>query len=148
MDSLWPEDIVVVEAKAPVTILKEQASLLSKQTKGIVEGEVLLIAGPLAGNFGYAFYIKAPALGDYRFRLLTIEHEITMYPVWTTPDESMLSELRSRKALKEFQVRDQSIVARNETEFLRILSLLFASSRTKQVVRAILAQSGSSPAAA
>ena len=36
----------------------------------------------------------------------------------------------------------------NEGEFLAVLSLLFASSKTKQVVRAILAQSGSSPAAA
>lgn len=149
MDNLWPEDIAVVETKAPVTILREQASLLSRQTKGIVEGEVVRIPDDLGMQpFGYAFQIKAPALGDYRFLLLKIAHDVTMYPLRIRPDQSTLNELQSRKALKEFQDDPRGIIVHSEDEFVRVLSLLFASSRAKQVVRAILAQSGSGPAAA
>jgi len=149
MENLWPEDIAVVETKAPVTILKEQASLLSRQTKGIVEGEVTQVPDSAGERpFGYGFHIKAPALGDYRYLLLKIAHDVTMYPILIRPDESTLNELQSRKALQEFRVEPPAIVARNEGEFIKVLSLVFASSRTKQVVRAILAQSGSSPVAA
>jgi len=148
MDNLWPEDIAVVETKAPVTILKEQASLLSSQTKGIVEGEVTPIPDPLGEKpFAYGFRIKAPALGDYRYLLLSIAHDVPMYPIWIRPDESTLDELRGR-ILREFSVDSRGIVADNEGDFLKILSLVFASSRTKQVVKAILAQSGSGPIAA
>ena len=149
MENLWPEDITVVETKAPVTILKEQASLISRQTKGIVEGEVTQIPDPLGDQpFGYGFHLKAPALGDYRYLLLSIVHDVTMYPILIRPDESTLAELRGRKTLKEFSVDPRGIVAQNEGEFLKILSLVFSSSRTKRVVRAILAQSGSGPVAA
>ena len=149
MESLWPEDIAVVETKAPVTILKEQASILGNETKGTVEGEVAHVLDSSEElPFSYAFHIKAPALGDYRYRLFTIAHDVSMYPLLVRPDETTLAELKARKALKEFSVDPKGIDVGNERDFVRVLSLLFASRRTKQVVRAILAQSGLSPAAA
>ena len=66
-----------------------------------------------------------------------------MYPLWIRPDGSTLNELQAREALQEFQIDPQGIIADNKDEFVHVLSLLFASPKARQVVRAILAQSGS-----
>ncbi len=40
MENLWPENLTVTGTKAPVIILREQASLLGEATQNIVEAEV------------------------------------------------------------------------------------------------------------
>ena len=37
---LWPDDIAVTSLQVPVTILRQQATLLGEKTKNLVEGEV------------------------------------------------------------------------------------------------------------
>ena len=78
MIDLWPDDIEHTSVKAPVTILKEQGALLGRKTDNLVEGVVArdrrLFTEP--GDFRYSFYLAAPALGDYRYRLLGILHSV------------------------------------------------------------------------
>src|SRR5229473_392111 len=98
MQDLWPEDIERVSNKPPVTILKEQASFLGQRTKNIVTAEVRqleqasdydIILGvvppvipghPPHYDFNYRFYIVAPALQDYHFKLFDLSHNVEPYP--------------------------------------------------------------------
>ncbi len=40
MNDLWPNDFKIDDIKAPVTLLREQASLLGQKTQNIVEAQV------------------------------------------------------------------------------------------------------------
>jgi hypothetical protein len=74
MTDLWPNDLGLVDIKSPLSILKEQASMLGQKTQMIVKAEVdrgnkeiylrsdLITAEDLK-KFIYGFYIFAPFLG-------------------------------------------------------------------------------------
>lgn len=157
MDDLWSDDITSIDIKVPVAILREQAFLLGKKTKNIVEAEVKRIdisdEGSGSGQgidisnemplnsvelnedltkFRYGFYILAPALGNYRYKLFTIWHDVNLYPVNFTTDEDIKNEIYPDK---------NTISAKSEEEFLEILKKIFQSKRTKQIIRAIFSQS-------
>ena len=70
-DDLWPEEIDIEKLPSiitPISILKEQASLLGQKTKNIVEAEV---KSTDAGNsqISVTFNLVAPALNKYRYQL-------------------------------------------------------------------------------
>ncbi len=75
MMDLWPQNLEsLAPARAPVTILREQASLLGRKTKNLLEGEIVQVTPYKAeedAEFVYRFNIMAPALGDYRYGLFT-----------------------------------------------------------------------------
>ena len=85
--NLWPEDIAVTDAVAPVSILKEQASLLGNRTRNLVEGSVsrrIDIDSFGDDSFWYEFDLVAPALNRYQYRLFSIKHSINFYPLTIT----------------------------------------------------------------
>src|ERR1044072_3856965 len=69
--------------QAPVAILREQATILSDATKGLVTAMVAPMSQP--GRIGYKFAVRAPALNDYTVELLSIQHRETLYPVQVFP---------------------------------------------------------------
>ena len=134
MEDLWPDDIkVATKIKAPVTILKEQAALLGEKTDNIVIGSISSYKplGLAIRVFYYRFYIEAPILGGYRYVLLSISHDIELYPVFFNIDKSLAKELFDQ----------EEIIANTEEEFIGILKKIFNSNKTKRVVSSILAQS-------
>jgi hypothetical protein len=78
--SLWPE-LAVEAIKGPVTILKEQAGYLAQKTKNVLIPDVGAIATKSQEIFVYSFFIEAPALKNYRYKLFDISHRILYYPV-------------------------------------------------------------------
>jgi hypothetical protein len=146
MDDLWPQDLDTVDAKAPVTILKEQGMYLANRTKGIVVGNVKPVKSvpgiPGAMPFLYAFLIQSDALGGYRFELFRVGHKVSMYPVFIQLDTDILSQFPPERR-EGGEVRSD-----NELQFLDDLRIIFASQQTKQVIHALLAQAGTSPTAA
>lgn len=128
--NLWPEDIAVTDAVAPVSILKEQASLLGKRTKNLVEGSVtpsfrdlnLLLRN---NKFSYDFDVVAPALNGYRYRLFNVSHGVEFYPL--TIDSAALN-------TSDFKVD-------NEEEFLKALEVIFSLEKTKGIIGSLIAQS-------
>src|SRR4051794_24641700 len=101
MQDLWPDELIFdSKIKAPVTILKEQASLLGKKTKNIVEGlvgvgtppEFWPSGGESSAQFSYSFYLTAPAI-NYTYRLFAIAHPIEMYPLLIRFSKEMYSEV-------------------------------------------------------
>lgn len=83
-------------------------------------------------KFRYGFYIVAPALGNYRYKLFTIQHDVNLYPVKFTTDEDIKNEIYPDK---------NTISAGSEKEFLEILKKIFQSKRTKQIIGSLLSQS-------
>ena len=148
VDDLWPEKLESAKIRPPVAILKEQASLLGKKTKNVVEGRVASISDIGSDNIEYAFFLAAPALGDYRYRLFTMNHDIRMYPLIITIEHETYQEVNPEKPEQEsvqamlWRTRNQ-VKADNEAEFLALLKKIFAATKTRQIIAAILAQSTS-----
>lgn len=128
--NLWPEDIAVTDAVAPVSILKEQASLLGERTKNLIEGSVSPSFRDLGlilrkDRFSYDFDVVAPALNGYRYRLFNISHGVEFYPL--TIDSAALNS-------PPFNVN-------NEEEFLKAIEAIFSSEKTKGIISSLIAQS-------
>ena len=140
MDNLWPDDIGVTDTIAPVTILKEQASLLGAQTQNIVEATVRNESSNYTEKdlFAYSFYLKSAALGGYLYKLFTIQHGVELYPVTIVPDKDVLQEVIEQKGLGE----GTGIICKSEKVFLNALGLMFNSKKTRRVIHSLLAQSG------
>lgn len=147
MIDLWPDKIAVEKMITPVTILRQQASLLGKKTKNIVQGEVRSSKDNFT-SFNYAFYIVATALDNYRYKLLEISYDLSLYPV----DIEVEEEIRE-KALPNFQNVEVSatlntmkrfVCANSEEEFKEILKAIFNSTKVLRVISVLLAQSDSS----
>jgi hypothetical protein len=104
MPDLWPQDIATTELTPPVTLLKEQGTLLGEKTKNLVVGKVVRLddwpwASP--SDFVYSFYIVGPALGNYRYKLLTVSYPPEFYPLDIDVDEDILAEQGTFKALRQ-----------------------------------------------
>ena len=150
MSDLWPDDLDVatIDVQSPLAILKEQASLLGAKTKNIVKARVaksrdlksdaelfasrLKEKSPRTAPFRYFFLIHSPVLGEYRYRLFEISFGIEFYPVIFQLDEDIVRELRIDPK--------EGIIAKDESEFVDMLSRILKSKRTRQVIRAILSQ--------
>ncbi len=134
MIDLWPEDIQTVRVKAPMTILKEQATFLGQRTKNIVTAEVVRCVS--IDMFKFAFYIVGPAIGNYRWRLFTMSYSVSYYPLTLKLAPGILQELYDAAP----HGATRTISSRNE--FLVELRKVFAADKTLRVIRAILALSG------
>lgn len=120
--NLWPEDVAVTDAVAPVAILKEQASLLGQQTRNLVEARVTQRHSSKF-DFCYYFELVAPALENYIYRLFQILHNIEFYPVWIDFYE------------------DSPIEVQSEDEFMLELERVFSSEKTKRIISSLISQS-------
>lgn len=154
MRDLWPEDIAPIpELKGPAIILKEQASLLGKKTKNLVEAEVVQFEPSRPGppmvqielsmfetRFNYAFLIVAPLLNNYRYKLFTISHGIDAYPVTINVDMEIRAEIG-------YSEQREELVAKSEDEFVEILKKLFNAQKTQKIIGTLLSMINSKPEA-
>jgi hypothetical protein len=129
---LWPEDIAVNEVLAPVTILKHQASLLGERTKNLVEGSVTQRKRQFSDDTGftYDFYLVAPALDFYRYRLFSISHGVDFYPL-SIQDSGVFDP----------DGRESKLKVNDEDEFIHALAKIFSSEKTKGIISSLIAQS-------
>lgn len=143
MDSLWPDDTGKGAVRAPVTILKEQATALCIHTQNIVEGIVSEITTPCTDSLvGYRFCIVAPCLGNYRYNLLSITHSpFELYPVVVKLDENILEGWPEEMSSPEIDGSSRKFTANSEERFVVILQQAFASAKAQRVIAAIIAQS-------
>jgi hypothetical protein len=140
MQDLWPAITFEEEFDSPVSILKEQAALLGNKTQNVVTAEVGLLGTSTTEQFVNGFYLVAPALENYRYRLFTISHSVNPYPVIFELDEPLYYEVGDPELV---QVKNPRYIlkARNEQEFATILQAIFASERTRQIINVLRAQS-------
>lgn len=81
--------------RAPVAILREQAEWFESVTNGQVVGEIIQREDfdDDGKRFHWTLKLRAPALGNYRYRLLSIEYGIDPYPLILRPDEDVFTEI-------------------------------------------------------
>ena len=118
--NLWP-DFAVESLKSPKSILKEQAGFLMEKTNNILSAEVETVQSP-RGGIVHNFYVVAPAMNNYRYKILSIMHSVIYYPlsiVWS-----------------DGEYEDTS-----QEEFIDSLSLIFNHQDTTRVISSLLSQS-------
>jgi hypothetical protein len=129
---LWPAIATPTKAGFPVAILREQAEVLQNKTNGLVTAEVRSGTGvPLtSGELGeqyifHAFYLVAPLLENYMYRLFTVEHPKLeqVYPL----------------LIKDSPVGE--IKVDTEEDFVEALRKIFADDKTQRIIQALMAQS-------
>jgi hypothetical protein len=129
---LWPDGISV-KVLSPVAILKAQGTKLAEKTKGLLEGE---ISGRDLWKEGrmlraYDFDIVAPALSDYRHRVMSIYHEQdSVYPVSIEVDKP-----------------SRQWTAYTENQFFDGLSKVLGSDSLLATIQSLLARSNEALAA-
>jgi hypothetical protein len=138
MSDLWPEDIQSVKALAPVTIVREQGIALGKKTKNLVIGKVKEYP-TVPGRFAFRFAITAPAL-RYEYELFRFEYGVELYPVNIYPDDAIMKELERSGVPKHPGVHGLCVEAESEEDFLKLLSRIFASEKSRKVVTAVMSQ--------
>ncbi|MCR4315107.1 MAG: hypothetical protein NUW37_02025 [Planctomycetes bacterium] len=137
MANLWgkAEDFKAVDIPTPKSILEEQAEYLREATNGDVYAEVSDLSGSASWNFekrefAYSFYICAAKV-KYKFRLMTITHDISIYPV--TIDE-LDSEVRNGIGW----TKPTNPLANNQEDFNSLLGKILKTDRVRKVIGGIL----------
>src|SRR5882762_5222466 len=116
IDDLWPSEIAAAAGSTPpLTILKQQAAFLGRNTKNLVEAEVHTEVTDFQRLLRHTLFLVAPVVGLSRYPLLSVEHPVTrIYPavIKVNPDDP------------SNPVRE--LVAKDETEFKQHLKAVFA----------------------
>jgi len=167
MQNLWPDDLDTNEINEPLSIIDEQAQFLGQKTKNIVTARLSsTLSHADEGHFFYLFYLVAPILKGYRYRLFSFAQGIKPYPLYFYTDGELLGEIApelqqkgviirniNRKPIKAIDLllalagqssEDASsveILARDKQELLDVLKLIFQSNTTKQIVNTLIVQS-------
>lgn len=121
VESLWSIP-AADNIRAPLTIMKEQATALTQQTKGSLVGLVETTSYD-TGDLAISLSIQVPSLNNYKYRLMTYRQPITMYP--------------GRLILG---LKPQFIEVKDEQGFLEALKDLLASDEVKRLVSSLLVQ--------
>lgn len=114
----WAIDLAV-EERTPVSILREQAALLGEKTQHMLRGEV--VSNAKGQSLKHRFFITVPALDDYRYELLWVEHSLDLYPInaWFNNSVSSIG---------------------SEESFVGWLREALSSEQTAKIVRTLLSQ--------
>jgi hypothetical protein len=140
IDDLWPADIATAEeVVAPVTILRQQASLLGQRTKNLIEAVVETESTNHERVMRHTFTLVVPALSFYRYTLFYVEHPATqLYPLRFDPHTvpPVVDDV-ARDAADPYPPFDVA----DENEFKQALRRVFADEETKRIIGALIAQS-------
>lgn len=124
--NLWGELPETETTRTPLQILNEQASALTQMTNGVLVGFVYE-AHQRWKPFAYELGIRAPALNEYSITVLSIYHDLVMYPI------QVLDSLRNHRFPD----------CNDETSFLDALKETLQSPESRKVIAALLHQSNS-----
>ena len=78
VQDLWG-NLQLEAVRTPLVILREQAAALGPKTKNLVEAQVT--TSTLTGKFRHRLELVVPTFDDYQYDLLTLTHDIELYPV-------------------------------------------------------------------
>ena len=121
-ENLWGEIPDVSSVRAPVTILREQASVLTGMTGGLLEGHVAIDNRGDQTTY-LTLSIVARTLNSYRIAIAGVEHALTLYP----------AAVRNLLTAGTRRVRD-------EQEFKLALKEVLSSEAVRRVLTALLVQ--------
>jgi hypothetical protein len=124
---LWGEIPSHETIRTPYTILKEQASLLTQKTNGLLIGEVSRDQKYNVSKqreIQVTLLIKAPSLNNYTYWVLEVEHPIQLYPL----------------SVQDLAGTNPLLDCSSEEEFEQALGNILSSQEIKRVISALLAE--------
>ena len=125
---LWPKFNLESSSKTPKSILNQQAELFSSKTNNILNAYLIPFTSNDPKVIGFNFDIVAPALGNYKYRLLRMDYFIDkFFPV-------DLYHYEGTNIINSYKPS-------NVEELEEALSKIFNHSKTKQIVESLFAQS-------
>lgn len=132
--NLWP-DFAIEPLKSPRTILKEQAGYLMAKTNNVLSAAVE--TNHYKERISHEFYVVAPALNNYRYRLFSVSHEIVgYYPITITSEIVLYGEHDD-----DTEIVYNPTKAKNEEEFMSLLSNVFKNPGNVRIISSLLSQS-------
>ena len=136
MKNLWPSEFQETDLPSMKSIIEEQLKVLPDITDGMVGGEVVTLDegygdNLLSGDFMYRFSLIGRYLQNYRFRVFSFSHDVSLYPVQVSLD---------RELHREFQLptHENAVTVGSPAEAEKFLGEVFHSDRLKKVIGAIL----------
>ena len=130
---LWPNIDKLNKIETPKKILKKQGEYLSKKTNDIVYAicdeipRERLTEQEKGYDFRYEYLITSKNLKNYTFKLFSIYHNITLYPLLIVLDVQVGSDIGLKK---------KSIGSKEEFE--ATLKLIFASKVMESVIGTLM----------
>jgi hypothetical protein len=125
--NLWGDLPTGEDIRPPVLVLREQAGILGRATKGVLEG--LVTTSREDDDFELELRIVAPALDRYQYTVLRVYHGVELYPVRVAPPEIPRHEWKR---------------CDTEEAFEAALAKQLSSPRVKHVIASLIAQSKAS----
>ena len=127
-EDLWGDISIEKEIKLPVTILKEQATILGEKTNKILEAKVNSLSTNTKESVAFTLNIIAPALSNYNYKVLTVVHPtILVYPLTVSYQAKNGSQMTN--------------ACKDEAEFTAILKEILSSEIVHKVIVALISQS-------
>jgi hypothetical protein len=149
--NLWGDLPSIETIRTPYTLLKEQASILTEITKGLLIGEV--IHNQKDKLFVLILRIKAPSLNNYSYSVLEVQYPINLYPVFVKNFASVNFNSVEKNLMNTANNPLMSLVdyggwlenqgyskCSSEEEFENTLGQILSSQEVKRVISALLAQ--------
>ncbi len=123
IESLWGDLEFSELMETPVTILRRQAALIGEQTNRVIEGVVETRGAD--DTFVYELSLVMPSLDNYQFKLISVQHDISLYPL----------------TIYRLYVDSGVYPCRNEDEYLATLRSILSSTEVHSIIRALYSQS-------
>jgi hypothetical protein len=125
-EDFWP-DLNLAPAVTPLSILREQAGLLTQRTGGVLRGAVETWSE--GERVAHTFNIVVPALGGYKRTLFTVYHNPLGYPISVETDPKPV-----------FGIPTEPQTIADENQFRNWLRSMLRSSDVKRIVESLYAQ--------
>lgn len=124
IQNLWGDLPLEDSVRTPSVVLREQASLLTEATNGLLIGNVTRRSTPDSSNLISTLEIIVPSLNNYSISIAEIKYPITtMYPL------TVIS-----------HVKDYSEECQTEEEIERVLGGILSSQSVKTIISGLLSQ--------
>ncbi len=123
-ENLWGTIPTADDTESPSSILREQARILTEQTRNHLQGRVEI--GRDVYGLMTELSIRAPYLSNYEIALVRAAHEAIMYPV---------------ELYNLLESPNEPMACKDANDFKRSLSQILQSSKVKGVISSLLAQS-------
>jgi hypothetical protein len=120
--SLWGDLSTTDTLRTPFIILKEQSSILTQATQGLLVGDVQRYQDQFNQENFLILQIVAPSLDGYRYSIVEVTHGTSLYPV----------------KVKSLASDDFSRECASETSFEKALGEVLTSHEVRQIVSVLL----------
>jgi hypothetical protein len=140
--NLWPEHFKV-DVQTPYTILRVQAGLLGKVTRGILQGDVETETSP--DQVQHRLVVVAPAFNSYRHTLIVVRHNPNLpYPAEVRAEAlGENKEKRKSSGLPTLLPEYETVypLANSDEQMLKLVQQALQSEPTQAVVLSLIAKS-------